>query len=85
MVPSIPAGNCAVVNNFIGNNVRDSAAMQIGSLESGEPRRDEEVEDDGEGELHALKGKGKGKCYNCGGKGHIAANFPSPQQKGSGK
>ena len=27
-------------NNFIGNNVRDNNAMQIGSLESGEPKRE---------------------------------------------
>ena len=69
------------VRDYIGNNVRDYTAMQIGSLEAGEPRREEEAEDSGDGDLHALKGKGKGKCYNCGGKGHIAANCPSPGKR----
>ena len=76
----------AVVNTFISTNVRDSSAMQIGSLEAGEGRQEEEKEENFDGELHTLKGKGKGKCYNCGGKGHIAADCPSPAQaKGGGK
>ena len=76
----------AVVNTFINTNVRESTAMQIGSLEAGEGKQEDEAEETFEGELHALKGKGKGTCYNCGGKGHIAANCPSPAQaKGGGK
>ena len=60
--------------------------MQIGSLEAGEGKQEEDAEETFEGELNALKGKGKGACYNCGGKGHIAANCPSPAQaKGGGK
>ena len=73
----------SVVNTFITNNVRDSNSMQIGSLEQDEPKKEDYYEDEDGGELNAPRGKGKGKCYNCGGKGHIAANCPSlPQQKG---
>ena len=42
-----------------------------------------------ETDLDALgKGKGKGKggeCWNCGGKGHVSAQCPTPKGKGKGQ
>ena len=49
---------------------------KIGAVEE-EPEEGKEINQLGEG--------GKGKCYNCGGYGHMSKGCPSPQGKGYSK
>ena len=49
---------------------------KIGAVEE-EPKEGEEINQLGKG--------GKGKCYNCGGYGHMSKGCPSPQGKGYSK
>ena len=51
----------ASVSSIINNTVRDADAMQIGSLEAGDSKSEEDYGENADAELNALKGNGQRK------------------------